>query len=114
MVGCRFWKWLSTFTDQEFGFEVFGVHLREDSVALMRRLGFQAYCQLVETVKFEKEISVLSMMDVLKHIPHPRAVLTSLYGKMEQNGCLLISMPNSENIVWKLMTEQIKIRIQAK
>ena len=96
------------FTAQEYGFEVIGVDLREDSVALMRRLGFQAYCQLVETVKFEKEISVLSMMDVLEHIPHPRAVLTSLYGKMEQNGCLLISMPNSENIVWKLMTEQNK------
>lgn len=96
------------FTAQEFGFDVIGVDLRKDSVALMKRLGFQAHCKLVETIDFEENISVLSMMDVLEHIPHPRTVLTSLHGKMEQNGCLLISMPNSENIVWKLMTEQNK------
>ncbi len=94
------------FTAQEFGFDSIGIDLRKDNVDAMKQLGFEAYCQLLETVEFDKEISVVSMMDVLEHIPYPKDVLISLNSKMEEGGCLLISMPNTENIIWKLMTEQ--------
>ena len=94
------------FTAQEFGFDSIGIDLRKDNVDAMKQLGFEAYCQLLETVEFDKEISVVSMMDVLEHIPYPKDVLISLNSKMEKGGCLLISMPNTENIIWKLMTEQ--------
>ena len=96
------------FTAQEFGFDAVGVDLRKSSVETMQSLGFQAYCQLVETIEFEKQISVVSMMDVLEHIPYPKKVLTEIHKKMEKDGCLLISMPNTENIIWKIMTEQNK------
>ncbi len=96
------------FTAQEFGFDAIGVDLRKDSVDAMKGLGFKAYCQLVETIEFDKEISVVSMMDVLEHIPYPKDVLIALNAKMELGGSLLISMPNTENIIWKLMTAQNK------
>ncbi|MDB2466891.1 class I SAM-dependent methyltransferase [Planktomarina temperata] len=94
------------FTAQEFGYHPIGVDLRKDSVNSIKRLGFETYCQSVETVEFSREISVVSMMDVLEHIPYPKDVLISLKSKMEVDGCLLISMPNTENIIWKLMTKQ--------
>lgn len=94
------------FTAQEFGFDVIGVDLRKDSVDAMKRLGFKAYCQLVETMEFDGAISVVSMMDVLEHIPYPKDILRHLNSIIEDNGCLLISMPNTENVIWKLMTEQ--------
>jgi len=94
------------FTAQEFGFESIGVDLRKDSVNAMKLLGFEAHCQLVENIEFSKQISVVSMMDVLEHIPYPKDVLIQINSKMKEDGCLLISMPNTENIIWKLMTEQ--------
>ena len=72
----------------------------------MKHLGFQAHCELAENVEFEKVVSVISLMDVLEHVPYPKEVLSSLYPKMEKDGCLIISMPNTENLIWKLMTEQ--------
>ena len=94
------------FTADEFGFDAVGIDLRKDNVEHMNHLGFQAHCQLAENVEFEKAVSVISLMDVLEHVPYPKEVLSSLYPKMEDDGCLMISMPNTENLIWKLMTEQ--------
>ncbi len=94
------------FTADEFGFDAIGVDLRKDNVDVMKQLGFEAHCQLVENIDFKRDISVVSMMDVLEHIPYPKEVLNALHSKMEKGGCLMISMPNTENLIWKLTTEQ--------
>ena len=94
------------FTADEYGFQPIGVDLREDGVAALQSVGIQAYCDLVQNIKFEKSISVVSMMDVLEHIPYPKEVLISLHSKMEEGGCLLISCPNSESWIWKFATSQ--------
>ena len=92
------------FTAQEYGYEPIGVDLRKESVSALQSLGIQAHCDLVQNIEFEKLISVVSMMDVLEHIPYPKEVLKSLHSKMDEDGCLLISMPNSESWIWKFMT----------
>tara|TARA_Y100001970_G_C13816068_1_gene642453 strand:- start:15 stop:701 length:687 start_codon:yes stop_codon:yes gene_type:complete len=94
------------FTAQEYGFEPIGIDLRKDSVTTMQGLGIQAHCDLVQNIEFEKSISVVSMMDVLEHIPYPKEVLMFLHSNMDEEGCLLISMPNSESMVWKIMNAQ--------
>ena len=68
MARHKFWKRLLFFTAQEFGFDAVGVDLRKDSVDAMKRFGFQVHFQFLETVEFDKVISVVSMMDVLEHI----------------------------------------------
>ena len=92
------------FTAQEYGFEPIGVDLREESVKTVQSLGIQAHCDLVQNIEFEKSISVASMLDVLEHIPYPKEVLVFLHSKMDEDGCLLISMPNSESMPWKILT----------
>lgn len=94
------------FTAQEFGFEPIGVDLRKESVEIIKGLGIDAYCDLVQNIEFEKPISVVSMLDVLEHIPYPKEVLLSLSNKMDKDGCLIISMPNSESMIWKIMSKQ--------
>ena len=94
------------FTAQEFGFEPIGVDLRKDGVNALKSLGIEAYCDYVENIEFEKSISVVSMMDVLEHIPYPKEVLLAMHSKMDKDGCLLISCPNSESWVWKFLTRQ--------
>ncbi len=94
------------FTADEYGFEPIGVDLRKDGVAALQSVGIKAYCDLVQNIEFEKFISVVSMMDVLEHIPYPKEVLISLHSKIEEGGCLLISCPNSESWIWKFMVSQ--------
>ena len=94
------------FTADEYGFEPIGVDLRKDGVLRLQNLGIQAHSELVQNIEFEKSISVVSMMDVLEHIPFPKDVLISLHSKMDEDGCLLISCPNSESWIWKLMATQ--------
>ena len=93
-------------TAQEYGFEPIGVDLRKDGVLALKSLGIEAYCDYVENIEFEKSISVVSMMDVLEHIPYPKEVLLAMHSKMDKDGCLLISCPNSESWIWKFLTRQ--------
>ena len=92
------------FTAHEYGFEPVAVDLRKENVSIMQQFGIQGYCGLVQNIKFEKPISVISMMDVVEHIPYPKEVLISMYSKMEKDGCLLISMPNAGSLFWEIMT----------
>lgn len=94
------------FTADEYGYEPIGVDLREEGVAALRDEGIEAYCDVVQNIEFEKSISVVSMMDVLEHIPYPKEVLMSLHSIMDEDGILLISMPNSESWLWKVWTRQ--------
>ncbi|MBF9060894.1 methyltransferase domain-containing protein [Rhodobacterales bacterium HKCCSP123] len=96
------------FTAEEYGFEGIGIDLRPENVEAMKRLGLQAHCDLVQNISFKKKISVVSMMDVLEHMPYPKEVLEFLHPAMEEDAYLLLSMPNSENILWRLMTHQNK------
>ena len=46
------------------------------------------------------------MADVLEHMPFPKQGLIAANKLLRTGGVLLVSMPNSENIVWRLTTEQ--------
>ena len=92
------------FTAEEYGYKPIGVDLRRENVSILLGLDIGRHCNLVQNIEFEKPIAVASMMDVLEHVPYPKEVLTSVHSKIEKNGCLLISMPNSESWVWKFLT----------
>jgi 2-polyprenyl-3-methyl-5-hydroxy-6-metoxy-1,4-benzoquinol methylase len=102
------------FTAMEFGFQPLGVDLRKDCVDSMKQLGIEAYCQDVATLNLEKRCRVVSLMDVLEHVPYPKTFLKGVYDSMEDGGVLLISCPNSESLLWDYLTGAKKIRIGAK
>lgn len=94
------------FTAQEYGFRPVGVDLRRDNVDVMNSLGIEAYCESLEGVKLAEKCAVISMADVLEHVPYPREVLEASVRLLKEGGVLLISMPNSENIVWAALDQQ--------
>ena len=94
------------FTAQEYGFRVIGVDLRKENVEALKHLGIDAYCNKLEEIDFKTQITVASLMDVLEHTPYPKQTLRVLHSKMTKSGCLILSMPNSESIIWKLMSQQ--------
>jgi protein O-GlcNAc transferase len=94
------------FTAQEYGFKPVGVDLRSDNVAILKSLGIEAHCSDLADLNLHGQCAVISMADVLEHMPFPRKGLEATQALLKTGGALLISMPNSENMVWRIMNEQ--------
>ena len=91
------------FTAQEWGFHAVGVDLRRDNVHALATLGYEAYCSSVEDLGFPGRFGVISMADVLEHVPFPKTALTAAYSLLRPQGVLFLSMPNMDTIVWRIL-----------
>lgn len=94
------------FTAQEYGFEPFGLDLRQQSVDEMQKYGIPAFCSDVCDIELPLPVSVISLCDVLEHIPDPKAALNKCFELLEDDGVLFISMPNYESVVWRDLDEK--------
>ena len=54
---------------------------------------------LASTVKYK----VISLWDVLEHLPNPQASLKIITSKIEKKGYLILSLPNTDSVSFKLM-----------
>lgn len=94
------------FTAQEYGFTPLGVDLRKDNVTTMNSLGIEAHCVDISQLSLSGKCSVISMADVLEHMPYPKTGLIAANNLLRNGGVLLISMPNCENVLWRLTTAE--------
>ena len=94
------------FTAKEYGFHPIGLDLRKSSVDAMIQLGVHAYCNDIQTIQIDPKCSVISMADVLEHMPFPRAGLQAAHALLETDGVLFLSMPNCDSTLWQIMTHQ--------
>jgi SAM-dependent methyltransferase len=91
------------FTAEEFGFDPVGIDLRPSSVELMRRLGFEAHCVDMADFGEAGSCSVVSMADVLEHMPFPQRGLESARRLLKPAGILFVSMPHYNCAAWRLL-----------
>lgn len=91
------------FTAEEFGFRPVGVDLRKANVEALRRLGYEAHCMDLADLVPSERFSVVSMADVLEHMPYPKAGVQAAHRLLKSNGILFLSMPNVDNMVWRLL-----------
>jgi SAM-dependent methyltransferase len=91
------------FTAEEWGFKVVGVDLRRSSVESMQQLGFEALCVDITTLDQPGRFNVISMADVLEHMPFPQQGLTAAHRLLGPEGVLLVSMPNYNCPAWRLL-----------
>jgi predicted O-linked N-acetylglucosamine transferase (SPINDLY family)/SAM-dependent methyltransferase len=91
------------FTAQEWGYKPAGLDLRKENVLALRQLGIEAYCLPVEELDHTGRYQVISMADVLEHMPFPRSGLSAAHRLLRPGGVLFLSMPNTDNMVWRLL-----------
>lgn len=89
------------FTAAEYGYRTTGIDLRQSTVDAMNQIGIEAHCCDITDFNQETKFDIISMMDVLEHTHHPRAVLQAARNLMVPDGVLLISMPNMGCASWQ-------------
>jgi len=90
-------------TAAEFGYEVAGIDLREQNVRLMRDAGYDV--RIAELDDYQAApFDVVSMADVLEHMPFPKRALRRAWELLAPAGLLFLSMPNADSFVWQTTT----------
>lgn len=90
-------------TAQEYGFSPFGIELQPASVAKMNQLGVEARCIDITELDMPGQFRVVSMADVLEHLPYPKKALTAAHTLLQDDGFLLISTPNYDCPAWRML-----------
>jgi len=91
------------FTAEEWGFKPVGLDLRPSSVEALKGFGIEAYCEDIAKVEGRERFSVISMADVLEHMPFPREGLAAAHRLLQRDGILFVSMPNYDCMAWRLL-----------
>lgn len=94
------------FTAAEWGFEPVGIDLRQSSVDAMARFGVEVHCVDIASLNGDGRFSVVSMADVLEHMPFPKVGLTAARRLLKDGGVLFISMPNFGCPLWQFLDSQ--------
>lgn len=93
------------FTAQEYGFEPVGVDMRADNVAALAKFGIEAHAADLETLALPRPCDVISLADVIEHMPFPKRGLAAVHRLLADGGVALISMPNTESALWRVFNE---------
>ncbi|MCW0234579.1 MAG: class I SAM-dependent methyltransferase [Ferrovibrio sp.] len=89
------------FTAAEYGFTPVGADLRQDNTQALIHAGIEGHC--IDITKFDQQgrFSVISMADVLEHMPFPREGLAAAHRLLNDDGILFLSMPNADCPLWR-------------
>jgi protein O-GlcNAc transferase len=94
------------FTADEFGYKATALDLRRDTVTALQRLGFEAHSVSIEDFDAPERFAVVSMADVLEHMPFPKIGLAAAHRLLQPDAILLISMPNMGCALWRMLDAQ--------
>jgi len=87
---------------QECGYSVRGIDIRVDTVNLLRAAGLEVDLIDFMALPDGKPYDVISMRDVIEHLPHPQRAIERARAHTAKRGLLIISTPSREALVWKL------------
>jgi 2-polyprenyl-3-methyl-5-hydroxy-6-metoxy-1,4-benzoquinol methylase len=94
-------------------FEVFGIELAEHAAASCRDAGLNVLSGEADGTNMEQigEVDVITMFDVIEHLPQPGKVLALCYRYLKPGGIIVITTGDFASIVarwtgakWRLMT----------
>lgn len=101
-VGCG--NGILLFTAWEWGYHAVGLDMRQDTVEMLRGMRVEAYnLDFLDYASPPGSIAVISMANVLEHLPFPKPVLRHAHDLLKPDGQLFLSLPNGDTVVWKYL-----------
>ena len=91
------------FTAEEYGFRPVGADLRADNVRDLQSVGIEAHCGDFGELDLAGQCAVISMADVLEHMPFPKEGLAAAHRLLVDGGALFVSMPNADAMIWRML-----------
>jgi len=89
---------------KEYGFEGVGVEPNtQASEFIKEKYGFEIYNSMLEDVESEKNYDIITMWDLLEHLPNPRIALQKVNGITTQGGFLVIELPARDSFIHLLV-----------
>ena len=70
----------------------------------MREVGYEAHAIEFDEYRASEPFDVISMADVLEHMPFPKRALYHVWDLLRPDGLLFLSMPNADSFLWQLLT----------
>ena len=90
-------------TAAEFGFDAVGLDCRKETVQRITALGYKAIEGDFLNLSIAESFDVVSMADVLEHLPFPVPALRKAHEILKPTGVLHVSCPNVESAPWQAM-----------
>ena len=95
-VGCGDGQAL--FVAHEWGYDITGVDTRTKSVENLTARGFTAFDTITNA---GSGFDVVSMFDVIEHIPDPLEILAAVADALVDDGLFIVSCPNMDSEAWR-------------
>lgn len=88
-------------TAAEYGFNAIGLDSRVQAVEHIEALGYSAVVGDLMELQVTDPIMVISLADVLEHVPFPRQALKRVHAALMPGGLVMISCPNLDSGSWR-------------
>jgi SAM-dependent methyltransferase len=95
-------------TARTLGYEPFGIDLRRATVAKLVALGVPARLVALEALDDPGGFAVVSMADVLEHMPFPKPALEHARTLLAPDGLLFVSMPEKDTATWRELERELR------
>ncbi|MFZ1109854.1 MAG: class I SAM-dependent methyltransferase [Rhodomicrobium sp.] len=92
-------------TAEEFGYRPVGVDIRAANVDALRWLGTEAHACDFADFADSRRFAVISMMDVLEHVPFPGLTLLKAHALLAPGGALVVSCPAYNSPLWRALDD---------
>lgn len=94
------------FSAEEWGYRGVGLDIRGDNVKAMQELGCEAHELCIEQYDPGEQCSVVSMVNLLQHVPFPGSAIEHAARLLKPKGVLFIVAPNMDSTVWRMLDKQ--------
>jgi SAM-dependent methyltransferase len=91
-------------TAAEYGFTALGLDTRCQAVERITGMGYLASLGDLSELSVSDPVDVISLADVLEHVPFPREALARVRSALRPEGLLLVSCPNLDCGSWRRST----------
>lgn len=96
------------------GFPVSGLEMgKEIAEATSRRLKIRIYTEAITELPASEQFDVITLFDVLEHVPDPKAVLAAVRSHLRPGGIALLFCPNLDSVGFSILRERSSLVMPA-